>query len=44
MGTLNFIVKRIVSWPLLIVGVTLIHAGGALVRFVAWGLDVELPK
>lgn len=46
METLNFIVRRIVAWPVLGIGVTLVEVGGWLIRTAAWCIDIpqsELP-
>lgn len=41
MNLLNFLLRRIICYPILLVGFVLNMISGALILFSAWGLDRE---
>jgi hypothetical protein len=44
MHALNFIVRRIFAWPLVIVGTSFVALGGAMIRGAAWAIDLDVSN
>ena len=44
MGTANRVVRRIVAWPLILIGAGLTQLGCGFIRIGAWAIDLDVSE